>query len=600
MYYSHQKKQIRVQNRRSFFLLLGKLSIFSVIGWRLFNIQILDSAKYRTLSKNNQINIKILYPVRGEIKDRNGNVIATNKKVYDLYVIPEQTESLNETLNNLNNFINFDFEKKRKIILLSKKVKKFESIKIEENLNWGKLELIEANKNHLSGLYLQEDYQRIYPQHKYFSHILGYINQPSLDDLSLPFISKMPRLDIGKTGVEKFFNEHLIGKAGNKEVEVNSSGKVVREISISPSKKGQNISISIDQRLQKFLYFELEKHKAGSIVVLNIKTGEILSMVSIPAFDPNLIIKKPNKSYWQSLLKDPLSPLTNRSIQGLYAPGSTFKMIVALAALKHKVINHSETHFCAGKIEFGDRLFHCWKKKGHGLMNIENAIKESCDVFFYELSKKIGIDRIAQMANAFGLGEKYQIGLESVKQGIVPSKKWKKEILQESWYEGETLITGIGQGYLLTTPLQLAVMTARIASNGKKIEPTLSKRKEKKIFDKIPNINNHIDLINKALFKVVNERKGTANKSKSLEYSFSGKTGTSQVKEITIEERESEDYKKKDIEWKNEDHALFVGYMPSENPKFAISVVLEHAGSGASTAAPIAKRTFDYIYNQKI
>ena len=363
MYYSDQKKQIIVQNRRTFFLFLGKLSVFSVIGWRLFNIQILDSAKYRTLSKNNQINIEILYPVRGEIKDRNGNIIATNKKVYDLYVIPEQTENLNETLNNLNNFIHFDFEKKRKIILLSKKVKKFESIKIEENLNWEKLELIEANKNHLPGLHLQEDYQRIYPQHKYFSHILGYISQPTPNDLNLPFISKMPRLDIGKTGLEKFLNEYLVGKAGNKEIEVNSSGKVIREISLSPSTKGQNISISIDQRLQKYSCFELEKHKAGSIVVLNIKTGEILSMASMPAFDPNLIIKKPNNNYWQSLLNHPLSPLTNRSIQGLYSPGSTFKMIVALAGLKHKVINQSKTQFCDGKIEFGTAFFNALENK---------------------------------------------------------------------------------------------------------------------------------------------------------------------------------------------------------------------------------------------
>ena len=600
MSYLQQKKQISVHNRRSFFLFLGKLSIFSIIGWRLFNIQILDSAKYRTLSKNNQINIKILYPVRGEIKDRNGNIIATNKKVYDLYVIPEQTENLNETLNNLNNFIHFDFEKKRKIILLSKKVKKFESIKIEEDLNWDKLELIETNNNHLPGLHLQEDYQRIYPQHKFFSHILGYISQPTPSDLNLPFISKMPRLDIGKTGLEKFFNEYLVGKAGNTEIEVNSFGKVIREISRSPSKKGQNISISIDQRLQKFLYLELEKHKAGSIVVLNIKTGEILSMVSIPAFDPNLIIKKPNNDYWLSLLNQPISPLTNRSIQGLYAPGSTFKMVVALAGLKHKVVNHSTTQFCDGKIEFGDRFYHCWKKEGHGSMNIENAIKESCDVFFYELSKKIGIDKIAQMAKEFGLGEKYQIGFENEKQGIVPSQKWKKEKLKESWYAGETLITGIGQGYLLSTPLQLAVMTARIASNGKKIDPTIFKRTEKKDFDKITNINNHFGLINRALFKVVNEQKGTANRSKSEEYSFSGKTGTSQVRQITIEERESEDYKKKDIEWKNKDHALFVGYTPSENPKYAIAVVIEHGGSGASIAAPIAKRTFDYIYKQKI
>ena len=500
----------------------------------------------------------------------------------------------------MNNFIHFDFEKKRKIILLSKKVKKFESIKIEENLNWEKLELIEANKNHLPGLHLQEDYQRVYPQNKYFSHILGYISQPTLNDLNLPFISKMPRLDIGKTGLEKFLNEDLIGKAGNIEVEVNSSGKVIREISTNPSMKGQNISISIDQRLQKFSYFELEKHKAGSIVVLNIKTGEILSMASIPAFDPNLIIKKPNKNYWELLLNHPLSPLTNRSIQGLYSPGSTFKMIVALAGLKHKVINYSKTQFCDGKIEFGDRLYHCWNKKGHGSMNIENAIKESCDVFFYELSKKIGIEKIAQMAKEFGLGEKYQIGFENEKQGIVPTKKWKREKLKESWYAGETLITGIGQGYLLTTPLQLVVMTARIAANGKKIEPTIFKRKENKEFDKIPNINNHIGLINRAMFKVVNEQKGTANRSKSEEYSFSGKTGTSQVKKITIEERESDDYKKKDVDWKNRDHALFVGYTPSENPKYAISVVIEHGGSGASTAAPIAKRIFDYIYKQKI
>jgi penicillin-binding protein 2 len=600
MYYSQQQKQKRTQNRRTFFLFLGKLSIFSIIGWRLFNIQILDSAKYKTLSKNNQINVKILYPVRGEIKDRNGNIIATNKKVYDLYIIPEQTKNLKETLNNLKNFFHFDFAKKRKIILLSEKVKKFESIKIAENLNWEKLELIEANKNHLPGLHLQENYQRVYPQHKYFSHILGYISQPTPNDLNLPFISKMPNLDIGKTGLEKFFNEYLIGEAGNKEVEVNSSGKIIRQISLSPSKKGQNISISIDQRLQKSSYFELEKHKAGSIVVLNIKTGEILSMASIPAFDPNLIIKKPNNDYWQSLLNNPLSPLTNRSIQGLYSPGSTFKMVVALAGLKHKVINYSKTQFCDGKIEFGDRLYHCWKKKGHGSMNIENAIKESCDVFFYELSKKIGIDRIAQMAKEFGLGEKYQIGFENEKQGIVPSKKWKKEKLKESWYGGETLITGIGQGYLLATPLQLAVMTARIAANGKKIEPTIFKRKEKKEFDKITNLNDHIGLINRAMFKVVNEQKGTANRSKSEEYSFSGKTGTSQVKRITVEERESEDYKKKDIDWKNKDHALFVGYAPSENPKYAISVVIEHGGSGASTAAPIAKRTFDYIYKQKI
>ena len=600
MYFSDQKKQMKIYNRRTFFVFLGKLSFFSIVGWRLFDIQILNSTKYQTLSKNNQINIEIIYPIRGEIKDRNKNILATNKKVYDLYIIPEKTKNFQETLNNLNNYIHFDFEKKRKIILLSKKIKKFESIKIEENLNWDQLELIEVNKNHLPGLYLQEDYQRIYPQNNYFSHILGYTSQPTKNDLNLPFISKMPRLDIGKIGLEKFFNENLVGEAGNKEVEVNSSGKVVREISLNPSKKGQNIDISIDQRLQKFSHLELEKHKAGSIVILDINTGEILSMASTPSFNPNLIIKKPNKDYWQSLLNNPLSPLTDRSIQGLYSPGSTFKMIVALAGLKHKVIDYRKTHYCEGKIEFGDRFYHCWKKNGHGVMDLEKAIKESCDVYFYELSKKIGIDKIAQMAKEFGLGERYRIGLENEKKGVVPTKKWKSKNIQESWYAGETLIAGIGQGYLLTTPLQLAVMTARIASYGKKIEPTLFKRKEKKEFGKILNINDHLDLINKALFKVVNEQRGTANRSRSDEFNFSGKTGTSQVKGITLEERESKTFRKKNDEWEKMDHALFVGYMPSQNPKYAISVVIEHGGSGASIAAPIVKRIFDYIHKLKI
>jgi len=338
---------------------------------------------------------------------------------------------------------------------------------------------------------------------------------------------------------------------------------------------------------------------------LGIESGEILSIASVPSFNPNLIIRKPNFNYWQSLLKNPMSPLIDRSIQGLYAPGSTFKMIVALAGLKHKAINSAHTEFCEGKIEFGDRFYHCWKTQGHGEINVEKAIKESCDVFFYELSKKVGIDKIAEVAKEFGLGQILDIGLDNQKKGIVPSKKWKKEKLQENWYAGETLNTAIGQGYALSTPLQLAVMVARIASNGKKIEPTIIKRKEKKEFDEIENISEHIGLIKRAMFKVVNEQGGTANYSliskkllnKNDKYSFSGKTGTSQVKKITLEERESKDFRKKEIEWKNKDHALFIGYMPSKNPKYAVSVIIEHGGSGASTAAPIAKKIFDYVHN---
>ena len=381
---------------------------------------------------------------------------------------------------------------------------------------------------------------------------------------------------------------------------MNSVGREIREISKQSSAKGKDINLTIDSSLQKFIHKELHNHKAGSIVVIEINSGEIIAMASTPNFDPNSIIKQPNNDYWKSINSNELSPLTNRSIQGLYSPGSTFKMIVALAALKKGVIDFNQTAFCKGKIEFGDRLYHCWKTLGHGNMNIENAIKQSCDVFFYELSKKVGIDSIAILAKEFGLGQIYDFGFHNEKKGIIPSKKWKKENYQENWYVGETLIAAIGQGYVLSTPLQLAVMIARIASNGKKIEPSIYKSTKKKEFKKINLQGKYFELVNNALYGVVNEQKGTAFKSKSDLYKFSGKTGTSQVKKITIKEREKEDFRKKEKKWKNRDHAIFVGYMPSKQPKYAVSVIVEHGGSGASVAAPIAKNIFDYLHKLKI
>ena len=600
MNYSELKNQTETHTRRSIFLLIAKLGIFSLVGWRLFNIQILESKKYKTLSKKNQINVEILYPIRGEIKDRNNVVIASNIKTYNLYLIPEQCPDINKTLNNLNNYVKIDFTMRRKIIELSKKVKKFEKIKIINNIDWKNLEFIEANKIHLPGLHLLTFSKRIYPFSNYFSHILGYVNKPSEDELNLPFISNMPSLNIGKTGMEKFFNQDLIGIAGKREIEVNALGREIREISTHPSQKGKVVNISVDFRVQQFAHKELNNYKAGSIVVIDVNSGEIITMVSKPDYDPNLIITKPNKDYWNSILNNTLSPLTNRSIQGLYSPGSTFKMIVALAGLQKGVIDFNETEFCEGKIEYGDRYYHCWKELGHGKINIEKAIIESCDVFFYELSKKVGIDNISKMAKKLGLAKKYDFGFDNEKIGIVPSKKWKKENLKENWYAGETLNAGIGQGYVLATPLQLALMTARIATNGRKIEPTIIKQNEKKIFKKIDIKENNLTIIKNAMYKVVNEQKGTAFKSRSGLYNFSGKTGTSQVKRITIEERESENFKKKKLDWKDKDHALFVGYMPSEKPKYAISVVIEHGGSGAAIAAPIAKKIFDHLHDLTI
>ena len=594
MFYSDQKKQVSLFNRRTFILFLLKLSLFSAVGWRLYNIQILDSSKYKTMSKKNQIDLEIIFPVRGKIFDRNRVLIAKNEKVYDVYLIPENTKSINNTLNALSQFIDIDFAKRRKVIELSTQVKKFEKIKIFENISWSVLEKIETNKYNLQGVFIAEDYLRVYPYKDNFSHLLGYISKPNQQELALPFISKMPNLDIGKEGLEKSFNPRLVGKAGQREIEVNSNGRIIREISKVDSIKGEEISLSIDLRIQQYAINLLKSHRAGSINVINIKNGEILCMASTPTYDPNKIIQKPNKEYWESILANTLSPLTNRSIQGLYSPCSTFKMIVAIAALKYGIINTETTHSCTGKIGFGNRLYHCWKTNGHGKMNVTDAIKQSCDVFFYEISKKLGIDKIAEVAKDFGLGQSYDISMPNQKTGIVPNKKWKKEKIGESWYAGETLISAIGQGFVLTNPFQLVVMTSIIASDGKMIEPTIIKGNRVN-FKTNEKYFKEIKIIKKAMFKVVNENKGTAFKSRLEDIKFAGKTGTSQVRRISLSERESDDFREKEQEWKNRDHALFVGYIPYDDPKYSISVIIEHGGSGASTAAPIAKQIFNYI-----
>jgi len=594
MFYSDQKKQVSLYNRRTFILFLLKLSLFSAVGWRLYNIQILDSSKYKTMSKKNQIDLEIIFPVRGKIFDRNKVLIAKNEKVYDVYLIPENTKSINNTLNALSQFIDIDFAKRRKVIELSTQVKKFEKIKIFENISWSVLEKIETNKYNLEGIFIAEDYLRVYPYRDQLSHLLGYISKPNQQELTLPFISKMPNLDIGKEGLEKSFNPLLVGKAGQREIEVNSNGRIIREISKVDSIRGEEVYLSIDLRIQQYAINLLKSHRAGSINVINIKNGEILCMASTPTYDPNKIIQKPNKEYWESILANSLSPLTNRSIQGLYSPGSTFKMIVAIAALKHGIINIDTTHSCTGKIGFGNRLYHCWKTNGHGKMNVTDAIKQSCDVFFYEISKKLGIDKIAEVAKDFGLGQSYDISMPNQKTGIVPNKKWKKEKIGESWYAGETLISAIGQGFVLTNPFQLAVMTSIIASNGKIVEPTIIKDNPVS-FKTNEKYSNEIKIIKKAMFQVVNENKGTAFKSRLEDIKFAGKTGTSQVRRISLSERESDDFREKEQEWKNRDHALFVGYIPYDDPKYSISVIIEHGGSGASTAAPIAKQVFNYI-----
>ena len=603
MFFSEKRNQFKSFSRRSVLILLLKMGLLSSIVYKLYDIQILNSKKYITLSENNRINLKVINPTRGLIYDRNNKIVATNYVTYELFMIPEQVDDIGLIFKNLSKIIEIPFKQRKKVLKLSKQLREFEMIKITDNLSWSQLEKIELNLLELPGVHLLPYNKRYYPQSHYFSHIVGYTSQPSEKDMELPYISSMPTLEIGKTGVEKFFNKQLIGIPGRREVEVSSIGKEIREVSRIESKKGNEIKISLDSDLQKIIYEQIKNKKSASVVVMNVNSGEIVGMLSVPNYDPNKLINKPNAEYWKNILENTLAPLTNRAIQGLYAPGSTFKIVVALAALEKKLINKDTEFYCNGKIEFGDRIFHCWKTEGHGKVNLIKGIKESCDCYFYEVSNIVGVDNISKMAKKFGFGETTKIELPNENIGIVPSKKWKKDNLNENWYKGETLIFGIGQGYILSTPLQLAKMTSIIANGGYEVNPTLLTKKDLNTKDKNIGLNlENIKLIKNAMKKVVNEVHGTAFSSKSNpdNYIFSGKTGTSQVKKITIEERESDDFRKKEIEWKNKDHALFVGYMPSEEPKYSISIIVEHGGSGSSTAAPIAKEIFNAIHRLRI
>ena len=607
MFFSEKKNQFKSFTRRSFILISAKLTLLILVIIKLFNLQIKESEKYKTLSKKNRIDFKLIYPERGLVLDSSNTVLAKNYNKYDLYIIPEEIKNMGLLLKNLSKTIKITFKQRKKAISLSKKLKKFEMIKIVEDLNWTELEKVETNMIDFSGVHLISSPKRYYSYGRHFSHVIGYTSKPSEIDMKLPYISSMPKLEVGKIGIEKQFNEILIGKPGIREIEVNSEGREIREISSEDCINGQNIELSLNLKIQKVINEQFNNLKSGSIVLMNIHNGEIIGMGSYPDFNPNKIIAKPNKKYWEGILSNELGPLNNRAIQGLYAPGSTFKMIVALAALKNNVIGLNENIFCKGKIEFGERFYHCWKTKGHGKVNLIKGIKESCDCYFYELSKRVGIDKIALMAEEFNFGKETKIELPSEKSGINPNKKWKKKNLKENWYAGETLISGIGQGYILCTPIQLATMISILANGGKKIKPTLIKKglQDKSNINETKNINvsnDHLKIIEKAMIKVVNESGGTAfsQRSNFKDYNFGGKTGTSQVKKITLSERESEDFRKKEIEWKNKDHALFVGYMPINKPKYAISVVVEHGGSGSSTAAPIARKIFDEVHKQEV
>ncbi|MDC0404566.1 penicillin-binding protein 2 [Candidatus Pelagibacter sp.] len=631
-------KKVQTINRRMFIIGAAKLVIFTGIITRLFSLQITENKKYLTLSDKNRLREWKLPPIRGEFLDYFENVIAGNLKVYQLHVIPEEVEDFKYLMVRLKGILSISNNEFKRIIKQKNNQKPWETLIISKNLTWEQFTKVNYYLHDLIGAKPVLSVSRNYPFNENYTHVLGYVSEASEKDILNNEIIKdtfVPGLKVGKTGLEKTFENELIGTNGVKRYEVNAYGKRISQVDHTDGLNGKTIQLTIDTEIQK-LCNELLKDMAGSISVMDIYTGELVAMQSSPSFDPNLFLFGINHDDWQLIRNNPLKPLVNKTLSGLYSPGSTFKPIVALSALENGIIDENFKVKCTGKIEMYGQTYHCWKKKGHGIVDLKSAMKQSCDTYFYEIARKLGVDRLKETSLKFGLGKKVlDETFSNEKKGLIPDTEWKKNNLGKGWVIGETLITGIGQGYTQTTPLQLCLMTAQLANGGFKIYPKIiveengktsedikllmnknsenldekndelkktsellsfiNKEKHERLFKNFKNIK----LVREAMFASTNEIRGTSYSSRieDPKYQFAGKTGTSQVKRITMADREL-DLKTLDIPYNERDHALYIAFGPYKKPRYALSIVIEHGGSGSSTAAPIAKKLFKLIIDR--
>ncbi len=606
---SDNVKKLNSINRRMF--ITGSLKFFVMVGIisRLFFLQVKENKKYLTLSDKNRIREWKLPPVRGEFHDYFGNVIAGNFEAYQLHVIPEQVEDFRYVIFRLKDLLELSNKEFNKILKKKREIKPWETLVVSDNLSWNKFSKINNHLYDLNGVKPVISISRNYPLKENFTHLIGYVSQANQNDIEKTEAIKknfVPGLKVGKTGLEKSFEDKLIGTNDIERYEVNAYGRRISQLEFQKGKKGKTIRLTIDTEVQK-LANKLLKDKAGSICVMDIYTGAVIAMHSSPSFDPNLFVFGISQDEWQLIRNNPMKPLVNKTLQGNYSPGSTIKPIVALSALENGIINTNFTVKCTGKTEMYGQTYHCWKKKGHGFVSLRNAMKQSCDTYFYEIARKLGVDKLSKTAKKFGLGEKVFGDLfEIEKSGLIPNTQWKKNALGQGWLLGETIITGIGQGYIQTTPIQLCLMTAQIANGGYKIYPqivveeTLKEQPIDKFYPLYENQKN-IKIVQDAMFGSTNEVLGTSYRSRidDPKYQFAGKTGTSQVKKITEEERELE-LKTFEIPYEQRDHALYIAYGPYKNPRYALSIIVEHGGNGSTTAAPMAKELFKLIIDRDV
>lgn len=588
--------------RRTFMLVGGKLVLVSMLAGRMYYLQVIKADQYKMLADENRISLRLLAPPRGRIVDRFGVPVAANKQNYRVMLVSEDTRGLgvDGALDLLHEIVPMSPHERRRVLKEVRRNRSFVPVTLRENLEWEDVARIEVNSPDLPGVMIDEGQSRFYPYADNLAHVLGYVSAVSEDERTGDRLLELPGFRTGKSGIERVHDLSLRGSGGSSEVEVNAFGRVIRELNRREGQPGAEVRLTIDLGLQLAASERLAQERSAAAVVMDVLTGDVLAMVSHPSFDPNAFNRGLSTEEWNSLVRNPAGPLTNKCIAGRYAPGSTFKMIVALAALERGAMTPGTKVFCSGHTELGDAKFHCWKKHGHGLVDLNGAIAQSCDVYFYEAARRVGIDRIAEMAERFGMGDPTGIDLPGEKPGLIPTKGWKRSARGKPWHQGETLIAGIGQGYVLATPLQLAVMTARLANGGRAVLPQLTKSVSTTGLHAAPDhlefpavgVNpRNLALVREAMIDVVNGPHGTARGAAIADpnLAMGGKTGTSQVRRITKAERDTGVKKNEDLPWEERDHALFVGFAPTQNPRYACAVVVEHGGGGSKVAAPIAR-----------
>ena len=589
----------RLFARRTLLLGAGQAALFSALVGRIYYLQVLESGRFQTMAEENRVSLRLLPPQRGRIVDRFGEPLAINRQNFRVQLNAEQAPNADAVLAALSEIIPLGDADRRRILREMKRRRAFVPLTVRENLTWHEVSRIEVNAPDLPGISIEVGQTRYYPFGPTAAHLIGYVAAVSEAELTGDPLLELPGFRIGKGGAEKIHDLALRGRAGRSKIEVNAVGRVVRELDRQDGTPGGEVALTIDMALQEFATRRLDG-QSGATALMDVHTGEVLALASVPAFDPNLFTSGISGRDWEELLQNEKAPLINKALSGQYAPGSTFKPVVALAALAGGLITPEQQLFCPGHLDFGDSRFHCWKKGGHGSLNLHAALAQSCDVYFYEVARRCGIDRIAAMGRTLGLGERTGLDLPGERPGLMPTREWKMKATGVPWQQGETLVSGIGQGSVLATPLQLALMTSRLVNGGIAVRPRLTREIYGRDGGFVPRppeaqpigLNRaQLELVVRGMDAVVNGPRGTAGKAK-LDLpgmTMGGKTGTSQVRRITLSEREAGTHKSEDRPWRDRDHALFIGFAPVSAPRYAVAVIVEHGGGGAKVAAPIAR-----------